>query len=376
LTGKLRVWGSELSYFTGKLEGYLRYKEIPYEHVPATRKHFARTLPRQTGAVQIPAVELPDGRWISDTTPMIAWLEGEHPEPAVIPTDPLQAFTSRLVEDYADEWLWRPAMHYRWSYAASRAAAGAALARELMGDVPLPVGIKRHVLSLRQLSIFVRGDGVDRDTWDHVEQGYLRALEHLSAIFAKRPFLLGDRPSLADIGYFGPMFRHFAIDPYPAAIMRNRAPRVYEWVARLWNARASELGGALLSGVPEDWGPILDEIGGTHLEQLAANAAAWTAEQERFAMDVQGVHYRSVPTSRYRVWCLEELRRHFDALPEATQVEARALLERHGCWEPLWRIDGRASGHDPAREAPFSSGLRVFRAAQIQPRWLRGSAPR
>ena len=26
----LRVSGSEISYFTGKLEGYLRYKEIPY----------------------------------------------------------------------------------------------------------------------------------------------------------------------------------------------------------------------------------------------------------------------------------------------------------------------------------------------------------
>jgi hypothetical protein len=31
----------------------------------------------------------------------------------VIPLDPLVAFVSRLVEDYADEWMWRPAMHYR-----------------------------------------------------------------------------------------------------------------------------------------------------------------------------------------------------------------------------------------------------------------------
>ena len=71
----LRVHGAEVSYFTGKLEGYLRYKEIPYEHVPATRRHFSRTLPRHTGVVQVPAVELPDGRWLTDTTPIIAWLE-------------------------------------------------------------------------------------------------------------------------------------------------------------------------------------------------------------------------------------------------------------------------------------------------------------
>ena len=34
----------------------------------------------------------------------------------MIPADPLQAFVSRLVEDHADEWMWRPALHYRWSY--------------------------------------------------------------------------------------------------------------------------------------------------------------------------------------------------------------------------------------------------------------------
>jgi glutathione S-transferase len=365
--GKLRVWGSVFSYFTGKLEGYLRYKEIPYEHVPAGGGHFSRTLPRKIGVVQLPAVELPDGRWISDTTPIIAWLEEQHPEPAVVPKDPLQAFVSRLVEDHADEWLWRPAMHYRWSYAASRANAGAGLARELAGHIPLPVALKRHYVAARQLGLFVRGDGVRKETRAHVEQGYFRALEQLSGIFSRRPYLLGDRPSLADIGYFGPMFRHFASDPVPADIMRERAPAVYEWVARLWNARASEVSGELLSGIPGDWGPILEEIGATHLEQLAANAAAWTAGRAHFEMTVQGVRYRNLPTSRYRVWCLEELRRHLDALPEAPREEARGLLERHGCWEPLWRIDPRPSGHDPEGRAPFSSGMRVFAATQIRP---------
>ena len=32
----------------------------------------------------------------------------------------MQRFVALLVEDYADEWLWRPAMHYRWSYAHDR----------------------------------------------------------------------------------------------------------------------------------------------------------------------------------------------------------------------------------------------------------------
>ena len=360
LGGPLRVWGSVHSYFTGKLEGYLRFKEIPYEFVPASGRHFSRVLREKTGATQVPAVELPDGRFMTDTTPIIAWLEGQVGGTPVIPRDPLQAFVSRLVEDYADEWLWRSAMHYRWSYVESRVTVGTGLARELGVDLRLPLSIKRRIVATRQLGIFVNGDGVSRATRAHVEAGYHRLLERMSAILAERPFLLGARPTLADVGLFGPLFRHFAIDPTPAAIMRRDASDVYEWVARLWNARASELDGPVDDGVPDSWGPLLDEIGETHLEQLAANAAAYTAGQRRFSLECQGTVYASLPTSRYRVWCLEELRGHYEALPEASRAEARTLLERHGCWEPLFRVDAKPSGHDVDRRAPFGRGLRVM----------------
>lgn len=97
----LRIYGSEISYFTGKFETYLRYKEIPYQRIsrPPMR------LPELKGVAQMPVAELADGRWMTDTTPMIEWLETQWPEPAVIPRDPLQAFFSRLLEDYADKWL-------------------------------------------------------------------------------------------------------------------------------------------------------------------------------------------------------------------------------------------------------------------------------
>ena len=128
------LYGAKISYFTGKLEAYLRYKEIPFEFVPLGPRHMARVR-KETGASQMPALELPDGRWLTDTTPTIGWLETQHPEPAVIPADPLQAFVSRLVEDYADEWMWRPAMHYRWSYTADARA----LSRSIVGY------IRRHI---------------------------------------------------------------------------------------------------------------------------------------------------------------------------------------------------------------------------------------
>jgi len=357
----LRVYGSKISYFTGKLEGYLRYKEIPYEFVPMTPFVRAR-VGRRTGTTQMPAVELPDARWMTDTTPMIDWLESQHPEPAVIPRDLLQAFASRLVEDYADEWLWRPALHYRWSHRGDALLLSRRIVDELMPRVPLPGALKRFAIRRRQRGRYVRGDGVTAATRGHVENLYLRSLDQLAAIFASRPFLLGERPTLADFGFFASMFRHFGLDPTPNAIMLERAPAVWAWVARVWNARASRVQGALVAGVPPDWTPILREIGEAYLPYLCANAEAWKARAKRFDVEIQGARYERLPVSRYRVWCLERLRAHFEALPSDARASARALLEAHGCWEPLHRVEAPASGYDPDGAAPFARGLPVFGA--------------
>lgn len=355
----LRVYGSAISYFTGKLEAYLRYKEIPYERVAMTPLVRAR-VGRRTGATQMPAVELPDGRWMTDTTPMIAWLETQHPEPAVVPRDPLQGFVSRLVEDYADEWLWRPALHYRWSHRGDAHLLSRRIVDEMMPRVPIPGALKRFGIRQRQLRRYVRGDGITAATRGHVESVYLRSLDQLEAIVAVRPFLLGARPTLADFGFFASMFRHFGLDPTPAALMLERAPHVYAWLARVWNARGSRTNGALVEGIPGDWSPILREIGDAYLPYLCANADAWQAKRKRFDATLQGTAYRALPTSRYRVWCLEELRRHFTALPDAARTAARDVLEEHGCWEPLFRVEAPTSGHDPAGTAPFARGLPVF----------------
>ena len=356
----MRVYGSEISYFTGKLEGYLRYKEIPYERAAMTARHWNVTVPRATGAAQMPAIELPDGRWMTDTTPMIAWFETEYPQPAVIPRDPLQAFASRLLEDYADEWLWRPAMHYRWSHRPDAALLSRHIVTELLPDVPLPQAFKRWMIRRRQFGGYVRGDGVTTQTRAHVEGIYLRTLASLEAILGARSFLLGDAPTLADFGFFGSMFRHFGLDPTASAIMRTRAPAVYAWVARVWNARASRMRGGVLPGVPDDWSPLLEDVGDAYLPYLCANAEAWGLRRRRFDVQIQGTTYRRVPTSRYRVWCLEQLRHDYDALPDGARRAGRDLLERHRGWEPLWRVPDPRSGHDPERQAPFARGLKVF----------------
>jgi len=354
----MRVYGSKISYFTGKLETYLRYKGIAYERLPLLR--YQKQIRGQLGTTQMPAVELDDGRWMSDTTPIIQYLEQEFPGAPVLPDDPVLCFIALLIEDYADEWLWRPAMHYRWSYRHDRELLSSIIVDELMGQIPVPRFIKKRLITRRQRNGFVVGDGVSDATRDHVESGYFAALENMTQMLDGRRFLLGDSPSIADIGLMGPMLRHFGQDPTPTDLMRERAPAVYAWVARMWNAKASSESPVWLDAVPHDAQPMLQEICETHLQQLAENAEAFRKDIGRFGMKIQGCSYQGLPVSRYRVWCLEELRRRFDALSEDEQGRVRSLLAHPGA-EILWTADGPApSGYDKDREAPFNRAINVY----------------
>jgi glutathione S-transferase len=333
----LTLYGSSISYFTGKLENYFRVRGIPYRLQPLAAGATMARIKAQTGSTQMPAVELADGRWLSDSTPIIQWFETQYEAPAVIPADPLQRFFSLLLEDFADEWLWRPAMHFRWHYDRGAAFASRHLAAEIGRDMHVPDFAIRHMITRRQRRGYTVGDGITRDHVPGVEAIYLRLLGSLEAVFRQRPFLLGERPSLADIGFAGPFFRHFGLDPVPAEIMRQQAPGVWAWAARLWNTRLSDCTGELLPAIPADWGPILDQVGSQHLPYLCANVDAVAAGRKRFDAVIDGVQYRGARWSPYRVWCLQQLRGHFNALEPASRASAQALLEQHGCWEPLWR---------------------------------------
>ena len=356
------VYGSKISYFTGKFEAYLRWRETEYEFRPLDSRLYRSVVPEHLGATQYPSVELEDGRWMSDTTPMIAWLEQDRPDPPVIPADPVQGYISLLVEDYADEWLWRPAMYYRWSFAPDRYLAGTRLAEEVITIPGVPLGERRRWVTRRQKRLFVKGDGVDRSNRDHVESSYLNLLGWLEVVFSDRPFMLGERPTIADFGLIGPFLRHFVHDPTPARLMQERAPAVFEWVARTWNARMSRSGDqAIIDGIPDDWAPLLKEIGETHLVALAQNAGAYTAGEKRHDLHVQDVAYKGIPTSAYRPWCLRQLQSRFEELPEEAATEVREILERHGCWDPLWRVTDFRSDHDPEGTAPFCRTTRMVR---------------
>ena len=348
----IKLYGCDISYFTGKLEMYFRSKGIPYQFVSMTMSTFEGEIRQQTGIAQMPALQLGDGRWMTDSTPIIDWFETEHPTPAITPTDPVQRFFSLLLEDYADEWLWRPAMHFRWYNDEGAMYASRRLVNTMGADAPGPGFIKRFMIRRRQRNYTV-GDGITEQNRLAVESIYDRNLAALEAILQQRPYLLGASPSLADIGFMGSMFRHFGEDPLPSEIMRQSAPAVAEWIARLWNYKPAQTEANWLPGVPADWKFWLNDIGETYLPYLCANAEAVAAGKKNFDCEVGGAHYRGAHVSRYRVWCLEQLRHNFDTAPETVKPEMHALLEKHNCWEPLWRSTDLDSQVNQQRTPPF-----------------------
>ena len=358
----ITVYGSNISYFTGKLENYFRVRGVPYTFRAMRFPRDAKWIKEKLGVMQMPVLELGDGRWMTDTTRIIQWFDAQLPDNQLLPADPLQAFVCLLIEDYADEWLWRPAMHYRWHYPEGAMLQSRHLVDELMGDVPLPGAFKRFFMRQRQRSGYTTGDGINRASVAGVEAIYLRTLQQLQAMFEARPFILGDRPSLADIGLSGPFFRHFGLDPVPLELMRQMAPAVLEWVARLWNTRLESCGGSWVAGVPDDLGPLLAEIGGSYLPYLCANVDAVAAGSRRFDAEIGGVAYRGARYSRYRVWCLQALRSYYDALPESARGAARQLLERHGCWEPLWRHPSLPLLPGQEQDLPFRGDTKMVGA--------------
>ncbi len=317
--------GLKQSYFTGKLEGYLRVKGVPFDFVEMNVAGF-RACGRATGVYQMPQLQAPDGGWLTDTTAILRRFEAAQPEPALQPSSAVGAFLSLVLEDAFDEWLWRPALYYRWAFHEDSRLMGRQLGRTMMRDIPAPLSLRALVIRRRQQRTFLREDGVTRETAPLIEALYADVLALLDPIFAARPFLFGERAVAADFGLFGPMFRHFFSDPTPAAIMRETAPNVLAWVARLW-ALTPEAAAAAPRPVdaPADLDPLLKLAAHEHLTELVANFEAVIERDTRASFDLRGARW-TTPVSPYCAACLIDLRTLYAALSAADRATVDARL--------------------------------------------------
>jgi hypothetical protein len=111
--------------------------------------------------------------------------------------------------------------------------------------------------------------------------------------------------------------------------------------------------------IPEDIRELLRHMARGYLPYLNANIDAIRSGASRFTANVDGVTYRGARSSQYRVWCLDELRKHYRRLT-AVEVDKETgasglerLLRETGIWEPLWAQDDLPLLKDQESQLPF-----------------------
>ena len=116
------IYGSELSYFTRKLEAAMIFYGAPFELLRKPPEAETRS-----GTHQVPVLHTPENWMIADTTPLMHLLDARFPSRRMFPPGSLGVLV-QVVEEYFDEWIARTMVHYRWHYEES-----AVFASEKMG---------------------------------------------------------------------------------------------------------------------------------------------------------------------------------------------------------------------------------------------------
>ncbi|MEP4484787.1 MAG: glutathione S-transferase family protein [Halioglobus sp.] len=325
--GDYIVHGMMCSYFTKKLEAYFLVKGIPYQVVESDSPDFVQCGDK-VGVAQLPQVQCPDGSWLTDTTPIIEHFESDTQLIALRPENPVARFCSYFLEDCFDEWLWAPAMYYRWAFKMDAERRSEEFCYTILANgLKLPRWLYKPLITWRQKAVHLKGNGIHTAAHAHcIEELYLDILDLLQPIFSKRPYLFGERPCEADFGLFGPMFPHFGNDPTPQEIMHVRAPHVARWLGRLWSTRPQEVAAAPeLQAVPADLKPIMQKMAREYLPYLVANQKAFLAGAKTTTYTLHSLEWE-VTTAPYRVYCLSQLQQRYQTLSAEDQQLVSGLL--------------------------------------------------
>ncbi len=322
-----RLYGLELSPYSIKVRSYLRYKNIPHQWI-------IRSMDKMTEFNQyaklplVPLLVTPDDRGMQDSTPIIEALEREFPTPALQPDDTLLQFISVLLEEFADEWVNKPMFHYRWHREADQHSAAMRIAQDQLGpnaDETTLSSARKMIMErmVSRLSLV----GSSEQTAKLIEDSFAELIELLEAHLEGRPYLLGNRPSLADFGLYAQLYECYT-DPTPGELLKTRAPKVCTWIEQMLNP--GEQGDfehwETLSATLE---PILSrQVAGYFLPWSNANAEALAKGQNELQADLRGNRFTQAP-QKYHAKSLQELKRKFSTCGQDESL--RALLSRAGC---------------------------------------------
>ena len=346
---RLRVVGIHGSPYSRKLLAALRYRRLLYAWIVVDSPE-SRDLP----PARVPLLpqllvtdEAGNTNTTTDSTPILRELDRSFPERRLRPPDAVVALLDAVLEDWADEWLTKAMFHYRWACQDDIDRASTILPRwqnTLRSDEQIRVG--GAMFAQRQIGRLAVV-GSNTTTRPVIEDSYRRSLALLSDHLATSRFLLGARPSTCDFGVYGQLTQLVSVDPTPAKIALEIAPRVVAWVDVVdelsgleprddeWTSR---------DAVPSTLKALLAEVGRVYVPFLLSNGAAIERGDKTVECTIDGRPWTQ-QTFPYQAKCLRWLRDEYQALSSADRRDADALLSGSGC-EALFAAStsGRATG--------------------------------
>lgn len=335
---RYRLYGGLGSPYSMKVRAILRYRRIPHDWVQLGTPGAPPDVMQRVKVPVIPVLQMPDGAWMNDSTPLLHELERRHPgDRSIVPDDAAQAFLAALLEDMADEWGTKAMFLYRWLRARDQVQMSDWLAFDRLAGHGR-TAIAAHAAKFRDRQVGRMAlVGCTEFNAPLVETSTDRILRLFEAQVTEEAYLFGSRPSLADFGWLG-QFSQLIVDPTPAEHLRSFFPWTVRWLMQLDDA--SGVDGAWRAADAPVPAPVLGLLalaGELYFPFLEANAAAVARGADTFRIEVWGMPYEQAPF-KYQVRCLAELRTAYAALPPAARervdaalpASARASLARTG----------------------------------------------
>jgi glutathione S-transferase len=334
---KMKLVGAPMSPYSRKMRAYLRYKGYPFVWlVPSLRDmNKIPDLPPPKVPI-IPILYLPQENYEIanvDSTFMMKKLEamgGGDGSPTIIPQSPSISFLSDFVEDFADEWLTKAMMHYRWTCPddITKASTLIAYGPDATQSQAETTMLAKH-FAKRQISRLDSVIGLKPDQSPLVERSFLNVVRLFDKIIEQTPFLFGNRPTSGDFGIFGQFSQLVLFDPTPSKLVLSQYPRLSCWTQNFEDL--SLLGS---SSSPEPHWPIhlkdltqpqlelLRYIALIYLPFLKANAKALLSSQSTFTCRIDGTEWTQ-NVFPYQGKCLKVLLENYQKLSPEDQVFLR-----------------------------------------------------
>lgn len=340
--GEYELIASKNSYFSAKVRACLQYKRLPYVEVTANIESIMRGK-QLTGKHIYPIVLCPDGSVLRDGCDIVETLEKRHPARAVIPADPLLHLVALITELAADCFIIEGAMTTRWCHDKNADWAKrlfSQVSSERVKDADLRQrGIEngaRIGASIRRR--FAELAGTEYDPQMHIE-ATRDILSRLESHLTTTPFLLGDRPSLADLGMLNAMYGHLYRDPGELSdYMHWECISLSLWTEHMLAAAGESDRGELYLA------PSMEHVL-TGFGQWYGEAALKTVqdvdERLRGRPDGEVIGIGSA-VPNYTAWRCQRVRDFYLQMDEQYKNEAERLLDLSGLLEachfqPGWR---------------------------------------